>query len=86
MRKTDEGGKRMSIRNERGITLVALVLTVVIMIILAAVTINITLGDNGLVQQTKEAAGATINSTTYEQQQIVNLTAQVNEILTNISM
>ncbi len=76
----------MSIRNERGITLVALVLTVVIMIILAAVTINITLGDNGLVQQTKEAAGATINSTTYEQQQIVNLTAQVNEILTNISM
>ena len=73
----------MNVRNERGITLVALVITVVIMIILAAVTINVTLGDEGIVEQTKEAAGATINSTTYEQEQIENLTIQINEILTN---
>ena len=76
----------MKVRNERGITLVALVITVVIMIILAAVTINVTLGDNGIVEQTREAASATINSTTYEQQQIANLTEQINEILTNISI
>ena len=76
----------MKARNERGITLVALVITVVIMIILAAVTINVTLGDNGIVEQTREAASATINSTTYEQQQIANLTEQINEILTNISI
>ena len=56
------------------------------MIILAAVTINVTLGDNGIVEQTREAASATINSTTYEQQQIANLTEQINEILTNISI
>ena len=73
----------MNVRNERGITLVALVITVVIMIILAAVTINVTLGDGGIVEQTKEAAGATINSTAYEQEQIENLTIQINEILTN---
>ena len=72
----------MNVRNERGITLVALVITVVIMIILAAVTINVTLGDGGIVEQTKEAAGATINSTTYEQEEIEFLTIQINEILT----
>ena len=34
--------------NEKGITLLALILTVVIMIILAAVTINVALGEGGI--------------------------------------
>ena len=37
----------------------ALIITVVIMIILAAVTINVTLGDGGLVDQAKHAAEQT---------------------------
>ncbi len=40
---------------ESGITLVALVVTIVIMLILAGVTINIALGDNGLFKQAKKA-------------------------------
>ncbi len=39
----------------KGITLVALVVSIIIMLILAGVTLNITLGDNGLIGQTKKA-------------------------------
>ncbi len=39
----------------KGITLVALVVTIIIMLILAGVTLRITLGDNGLISQTKQA-------------------------------
>ena len=59
--------------NEKGITLLALILTVVIMIILAAVTINIALGEGGLVDQAKWAAEQTANSTKTEQEQLAEL-------------
>ena len=42
----------------KGITLVALVVTIVIMLILAGVTLNLTLGDNGLFKMTQKAAEA----------------------------
>ncbi len=38
----------------RGITLVALVITIIIMLILAGVTLRITLGDNGLIKKSKQ--------------------------------
>ena len=44
-------GSKEKLVTERGITLLALIITVVIMIILAAVTINVTLGDGGLIKQ-----------------------------------
>ncbi len=40
---------------ERGITLIALVVTVIILLILAGVTLNIALSDNGLFSKTKKA-------------------------------
>ena len=48
----------MKIRNQKsetGITLVALIITIIILIILAGVTLNITLGQNGIFQKSKEA-------------------------------
>ena len=41
---------------ERGITLIALVVTIIILLILVGVTLNIALSDNGLFSKTKEAA------------------------------
>ncbi len=41
---------------EKGITLIALVVTIVILLILAGVTLNIALSDGGLFSKTKEAA------------------------------
>ena len=69
---------------EQGITLLALILTVVIMLILAAVTINVTLGDGGLVDQAKHAAEATVNSSKTEQEQMDELASQLNEIIAGV--
>ena len=69
---------------ERGITLLALILTVVIMIILAAVTINLTLGEGGLVDQAKWAAEQTANSTKSEQEQLDDVASQINDIIVGI--
>ncbi len=41
---------------ERGITLIALVVTIIILLILSGVTLNIALSDNGLFSKTKKAA------------------------------
>ena len=42
-------------KNQRGITLIALVITIVILIILAGVAINMTLGENGILEKAKYA-------------------------------
>ena len=76
--------QKEKLASERGITLFALILTVVIMIILATVTINITLGDGGLIDQAKHAAEATVNSTQTEQQQMDDLASQLNDIIAGI--
>ena len=66
---------------ERGITLLALILTVVIMIILAAVTINVTLGDGGLIDQAQHAAEVTVNSAQSEQEQLDSLEQELANVL-----
>lgn len=47
------------LREERAITLVALVVTIVVLLILSGVTINLVVGQNGLISKAKEAANAT---------------------------
>ena len=42
-------------KNNKGITLVALVVTIVVLLILAGVSINAVLGDNGIIAKAKEA-------------------------------
>lgn len=42
-------------KKERGITLVALVVTIVVLLILAGVSISLVLGNNGIVTKSKEA-------------------------------
>ena len=42
-------------RSEKGITLIALVVTIVVLLILAGVSISLVLGENGLINKSKEA-------------------------------
>lgn len=67
--------------NYKGITLVALIVTIVILIILATVTINVTFGDGGLIEQAKLAAEKTANSIYYEEASVSNLVAYLNSEL-----
>lgn len=50
-------------RNERGITLIALVVTIVVLLILAGVTITYALGDNGIFGTAKKAEVGSIKAT-----------------------
>ena len=51
-------------RNQRGITLIALIITILVMVILAVVSISAILGDNGVIEKTEyakeEQRGATV--------------------------
>ena len=47
------------LRNKKGITLIALVVTIVVLLILAGVSINLVIGDNGIITRAKQAASAT---------------------------
>ena len=46
-------------KNNKGITLVALVVTIVVLLILAGVSINAVLGDNGIIKKANQAASVT---------------------------
>ena len=56
---------------QSGITLVALVVTIVVLLILAAVSINLVLGQNGLIANAKEAREKSKDATD-EESQLVN--------------
>ena len=50
------------IKNKKGITLVALVVTIVVLIILAGITLTLVLGQNGIIGKAKEAKEASANA------------------------
>ena len=59
----------------------ALVITIIIIIILATVTINMAFGENGLIKQAELARDLASNSTQYETESMANLTAYMNEMM-----
>ena len=70
-----------TLNKERGITLVALVITIVILIILATVAINATFGENGLIKRAEDAKEMTEEALKNEEQAIANVVEYMNEIL-----
>ena len=59
------------IKNKRGITLIALVVTIVVLLILAGVTISMLTGENGIINQAKNAKEESLKS---ELEELVDLT------------
>lgn len=57
---------KKDIVREKGITLIALVITIIVLIILAGVAISLTLGNNGIFQKAKEAKEKTNKQTATE--------------------
>ena len=74
------------IKNEVGITLVALVVTIIVLIILAGVSISIVAGENGLLNRTKQAKEEYLLAANEEQQKLANLqVAMENETKTEFN-
>ena len=68
-------------REEKGITLVALVVTIIVLIILAGVTLNIVLDQNGIINKTKEAAEEYENAQREEQEKLNDLLEEIESAI-----
>ena len=69
------------LKNQRGITLVALVITIIILIILATVAISFAFGSNGLINRAEDAKKYYLNDTKYTEDSITNVEYYINDIL-----
>ena len=65
-------------KSSKGITLVALVVTIIVLIILAGVSINLVLGDNGIITMAKRAKENMEIASQEEQIALDNLTSQID--------
>ena len=76
--------KKQNEIEERGITLIALVITIVILIILATVSINVVLGEGGLIDRAQEGKSLTDQAQTDEQEELTGAEEYINGILVGI--
>ena len=73
--------KQMKKTEERGITLIALVITIIILIILATVTLNVVLGEDGLIQRAQEAKDMTEEAAKEEQDSLNKLMDELENVI-----
>ncbi len=69
-----------------GITLVALIITVIILLILAGITLSLTVGENGIIRKAQEAGRNYQNAAKYEEfalDELMNTTDSMIEDVTN---
>ena len=73
------------LKNNKGVTLIALVVTIVILIILAAVSMTMVLGNNGIFEQAKKGANSMASAEANTQEGFNSMSAEmeVQEIQTN---
>jgi hypothetical protein len=72
--------KRMNLRrNKRGITLVALVITIIVLLILAGITISLTIGEGGIITLAQQAGKNYVQASTDEQGDLEDITYYVKE-------
>ena len=64
----------------KGITLIALVVTIIVLLILAGVAISLTIGQNGIISRAQEATVIHENASVYEQLQFVVLDYQMSDV------
>ena len=73
----------MRLNKEKGVTLIALVVTIVILIILAAVSINMVLGDQGIFKKAQTAANSMYEAEVNTQASFNSITEEMEKVLGN---
>lgn len=56
----------MEIKNKRGVTLIALIVTIIILLILAGVSISMLVGEDGVIEKARNAKQKTERATVIE--------------------
>ena len=69
------------LKNQKGITLLVLVITIIIIIILATITMNLALGDGGLLGQAEDIRDMAENSTQTEAEKRNNLAGELADLI-----
>ena len=69
----------MKIKQTKGITLIALVITIIILLILAGVTITMLTGDNGILKQATNARETNSKAEFEEQVKLAVIASRVND-------
>ena len=67
-------------RKEKGVTLVALIITIIVLLILAGVAFSTLLGNNGLLNRAAGAGNTWQNAVNKESEGLINTELKVNEI------
>ena len=70
-----------SIKGNSGITLITLAVTIVVILILAGVTLDVTLGENGILNKSKEAADRMNNLVKEDETELNELLNELNETM-----
>ncbi len=73
-------------KNEIGITLIALVITIIVLLILASVSIAILIGQNGILIQAQNAKNETEQSGKEEKEKLGSMEDVINESITGIKV
>ena len=73
--------QRHNVKRRRGITLIALVVTIVVLLILASVSITVVFGDNGILELAREAAEKTNEAVQNDKEQIEEMGDIINNYL-----
>ncbi len=69
------------LKNNKGVTLIALVVTIVILIILAAVSMTMVLGNNGIFEQAKKGANSMASAEANTQEGFNSMSAEIDKII-----
>lgn len=68
-------------KEQKGITLVALVITIIILLILAGISIATLTGENGLFKRAKDAKNNTVDAQNTENKALNSYTDAMNNVL-----
>ncbi|MCI8481750.1 MAG: type II secretion system protein [Clostridia bacterium] len=69
------------VRENRAITLIALVITIIVLLILAGITLNLVLGERGIFKMAQEAGRNYTNAASYEDNMLDKITSEAEGII-----
>ena len=73
-------------KKEKGITLVALVVTIIVLLILAGVAISLTIGQNGIFTRAQNATKKWDEAVDKEDQEMSNFQDTYDEVVANLNL
>ena len=72
------------LKADKGITLVALIITIIVLLILAGVSISMVLGNNGLINKAQNSVNTYDNSSKTENNTLFNIENKFDQYLWNL--